>query len=67
MSLAWVGQQVVIGHFAVKEANHYNDAWSRFVAGDWTPDMIHYVYPDREHAQAALSYLRANGLLKTTD
>jgi hypothetical protein len=67
MSLAWVGQQVVIGHFAVEEANRYNDAWSRFVGGDWTPDMIHYVYPDvypdRERAQAGLSYLRANGLL----
>jgi hypothetical protein len=58
MSLVWVGQQVVIGHFAVEEANRYNDAWSRFVGGDWTSDMIHYVYPD-------FSYLRANGLLKT--
>jgi hypothetical protein len=67
LSLVWVGQQVVIGRFAVEEANRYNDAWSRFVGGDWTPDMLRYVYPDREHAQAGLSYLRANGLLNTSD
>jgi hypothetical protein len=67
LSLVWVGQQVVIGRFAVEEANRYNDAWSRFVGGDWTPDMLRYVYPDRERAQAGLTYLRANGLLKTTD
>jgi hypothetical protein len=65
--LTWVCQQVVIGRFAVGEANRYTDAWSRFVAGDWTPDMLRYVYPDRERAQAGLSYLRANGLLKTAD
>jgi hypothetical protein len=62
-SLAWFGQQIVIGRFAVEEASRYNDAWSRFVAGDWTPDMLRYVYPDRERAQADLAYLRANGLL----
>jgi hypothetical protein len=61
-SLAWFGQQIVIGRFAVEEASRYNDAWSRFVAGDWTPDMLRYVYPDRERAQADLAYLRANGL-----
>jgi hypothetical protein len=62
-SLAWFGQQIVIGRFAVEEASRYNDAWSRFVAGDWTPEMLRYVYPDRERAQADLAYLRANGLL----
>ena len=66
-SLAWFGQQIVVGHFVAEEANRYNDAWSRFVAGDWTPDMLHYVYPDRERAQAGLSYLRASGLFKATD
>ena len=29
--------------------------------------VLHYVYPDRERAQAGLSYLRATGLFKTTD
>jgi len=65
--LTWVGQQIVIGQFAVEEAKRYKDAWSRFVAGDWTPDMLRYVYPDRERAQAELTYLRTIGLLKTTD
>ena len=65
--LTWVGQQIVIGQFAVEEAKRYKDAWSRFVAGDWTPDMLRYVYPDRERAQAGLTYLRTIGLLKTTD
>ena len=64
--ITWVGQQIVIGHFAVEEANHYKDAWSRFAAGEWTPDMLRYVYPDRERAQAGLSYLRTIGILKTT-
>src|SRR5262249_49356062 len=50
--LTWVGQQIVVGYFAIEEAKRYKDAWSRFVAGDWTPDMLHYVYPDRERAQA---------------
>lgn len=67
ISLTWFGQQIVVGHFAVGEAKRYNDAWSRFVAGDWTPDMSHYVYPDRERAQAGLAYLRKNGLLNTTN
>jgi hypothetical protein len=67
IGLTWVGQQIVVGHFAIEEAKRYKDAWSRFVAGDWTPDMLHYVYPDRERAQAGLSYLRASGLFKATD
>jgi len=67
-SLAWFGQQIVVGHFVAEEANRYNDAWSRFVAGDWTADMLRYVSPDRDRAQAGLAYLRANGLLlKTTN
>ena len=44
ISLAWVGQQMVTGRFAIEEANRYKDAWLRFVAGDWTPDMLRYVY-----------------------
>ena len=65
-SLAWFGQQIVVGHFVAEEANRYNDAWSRFVAGDWTADMLRYVSPDRDRAQAGLAYLRANGLLSKT-
>jgi hypothetical protein len=51
-------QQIVVGRFAVQEAGRYNEAWSRFVAGDWTPDMLHYVYPDRNRAKESLAYLR---------
>ena len=40
LAIAWLGHQVVVGDFAIREANHYNDAWSRFVAGEWTPDML---------------------------
>jgi hypothetical protein len=65
--LTWLGQQLVAGRFAIAEADRYNDAWSRFVAGDWTPDMLHYIYPDRERAQAGLAYLRATGLLKAAN
>jgi hypothetical protein len=58
VSVALVVQQIVIGRFAVQEADRYKDAWSRFVAGEWTPDMLHYVYPDRNHAKEGLAYLR---------
>jgi hypothetical protein len=60
LAVAWLGHQVAVGEMAVKEASHYNDAWSRFVAGDWTPDMLLYVYPDHERALAGLAYLRRN-------
>jgi hypothetical protein len=62
-SLVWFGQQIVVGHLAAEEAKRYNDAWSRFVAGEWTADMLRYVAPDRDRAEAGLAYLRANGLL----
>jgi hypothetical protein len=58
----WLCQQVVAGSYAVKEADRYNDAWSRFVAGEWTPDMLHYVFPDRQAAEEGLSSLRKMGL-----
>jgi hypothetical protein len=58
ISVALVGQQFVVGRFAVQEADRYKEAWSRFVAGDWTPDMLQYVYPDRDRARAGLAYLR---------
>jgi hypothetical protein len=56
--LALLVQQVLAGNMAELEAARYNTAWSQFVSGAWTPDMEHYVYPDRERAEAALSYLR---------
>jgi hypothetical protein len=58
----WLCQQVIVGAYAVREAHRYNDAWSRFVAGEWTPDMLHYVFPNREGAQAGLAALRKLGL-----
>ena len=62
IAVTLVGQQIVIGRFAVQEASRYNQAWSHFVAGDWTPDMLHYVYPDRERAREGLAHLRKMGL-----
>ena len=62
LSAALFGQQLVAGTFAAREADRYNQAWSRFVAGEWTPDMLHYVYPDRSRANEGLAYLRANHL-----
>jgi hypothetical protein len=58
----WLCQQVIAGEYAVAEANRYNDAWSRFVAGAWTPDMLHYVFPDRQQALDGLANLRRMGL-----
>jgi hypothetical protein len=58
----WLCQQVIVGEYAVRQAQRYNDAWRRFVAGEWTPDMVHYVFPDREGALAGLASLRKLGL-----
>ena len=43
-------QQIVAGQAAKAEIARYNDAWRRFLAGEWTPEMEHYLYPDREQA-----------------
>jgi hypothetical protein len=59
MSIVFLGQQVIIGRFVVREADQYKDSWSRFVGGQWTPEMPHYVYWDRDEARAGLAYLRA--------
>ena len=58
----WFCQQAITGQYAIAEANRYNDAWSRFVDGEWTPDMLHYIYPDQQGAQAGLMNLRKMGL-----
>ena len=54
----WLTQQVAVGEYATAAVNQYNDAWSRFVAGEWTPDMQDHVYPLRDSAEAYLAYLR---------
>lgn len=59
LSIVLLGQQIVVGRFAVREADQYKESWSRFLAGDWTPEMLHYVYWDRDEARAGLAYLRA--------
>jgi hypothetical protein len=45
----------------------YKEAWSRFVAGDWTPDMLHYVYPDRNRAIEGLAYLRKMQIISSDE
>ena len=54
----WLAQQIVVGTYAAGEASRRNDAWARFVAGEWTPDMMQYVFPNREHAEEILADLR---------
>jgi hypothetical protein len=61
-AVALVCQQVIAGKYAVQEANRYKEAWTRFAAGEWSPDMLHYVYPDRDAAQAMVARLRQMGL-----
>ena len=56
--VVWLAQQVAVGEYAVATVNRINDAWSRFVAGEWTPDMLDYVYPNKDIAEAHLAYLR---------
>jgi hypothetical protein len=62
LSIVWLGQQVVAGEYAITEADRYKNAWSRFVAGEWAPDMLHYVYPDQRGAEAGVMNLRRMGL-----
>ena len=54
----WLAQQVVVGGYAIATVNQINDAWSRYVAGEWSPDMLKYIYPNREVAEARRAYLR---------
>jgi hypothetical protein len=58
LAVAWLAHQIVVGEMARAEADHYNDAWRRFVAGEWTPDMSRYIHPSHERALADLVYLR---------
>ena len=54
----WLAQQVAVGQYATTTVNHFNGVWSRFIAGEWTPDMLDYIYPNRDIAEAHLAYLR---------
>jgi hypothetical protein len=47
-SLILVLQQIVAGKAAIQETARCNEAWNRFISGQWTPDMEHYVYPDAQ-------------------
>jgi hypothetical protein len=51
-------QQFLVGRAAIAETNRYADAWTRFAAGAWTPDMEHYVYPDAAQARIMLDLLK---------
>jgi hypothetical protein len=64
LSVVWLCQQVVVGQRAVAEADQYNDAWLHFVAGEWTPEMSHYVYPYRQGAETGLANLRKMGIYR---
>jgi hypothetical protein len=56
---ALLAQQVMVGRAAMFQAGLYSDAWQRFSAGAWTPDMTHFVYPDRARAEKILAYMKA--------
>lgn len=56
--VVWLVQQVAVGEYAAGTVKHFNADWSRFIAGEWTPDMLDYIYPNRDIAEAHLAYLR---------
>lgn len=60
--MALLAQQVLVGRAAVVQVERYADAWARFTTGEWTPEMTHYVHPDRARAQQVLEYLRSKHL-----
>jgi hypothetical protein len=55
-------QQVAAGQAAVAVSAQYNDSYRRFAAGQWTPEMEHYVYPDRAEAERARALMQAQGI-----
>jgi hypothetical protein len=61
-SLILVFQQIVAGKAAMQETARYNETWNGFISGQWTPDMEHYVHPDKQRALLGLSYLRERHL-----
>ena len=58
ISIVFLGQQIIIGKFGVREANQYRilgHALSPVIG----PRMPYYVYWDRDEARAGSAYLRA--------
>jgi hypothetical protein len=62
IAAALLAQQWAAGLSLKQEAARYNDAWARFVQGEWTPDMTHYVYPDAGQAREILVYLHEHSV-----
>jgi hypothetical protein len=64
VATALLAQQVMVGRAAVFQAGLYSDAWQRFSAGAWTPDMAHFVYPDRARAEKILAYMKSQHIYR---
>jgi hypothetical protein len=55
-------QQISAGQAAVAGVAQYIDEYRRFAAGQWTPEMIHFVFPDRRGAERGLAIVRGEGI-----
>jgi hypothetical protein len=59
---ALLAQQLAAGLSLRQEAARYNDAWDRFLQGEWTADMTHYVYPEAGRARETVAWLREHSI-----
>jgi hypothetical protein len=61
-ALVLLVQQVAAGQAAVAVSAQYRESYRRFAAGQWTPEMERYVYPDRAKAERARDFMRAQDI-----
>jgi hypothetical protein len=57
-----MAQQVVAGRAAVAGTAEYTAQFHAFAAGQWAPEMLHFVYPDRAGAERGLAIVRSKGI-----
>jgi len=58
-------QQELAGRAGARVAEQYADAYRRFAAGEWTPDMERFVHPDRQVAEQGLVLVRHLGIYQS--
>jgi hypothetical protein len=60
-------QQIIVGRTALQQVEHYASDWDHFAAGEWTTEMLQYVYPERSRAEQILAYMKTRRIYGQTN
>ena len=60
-----LGQQIVAGRAAAAVAAQYAEAYRKFTAGLWTPEMVQFVDPDRANAERGQAVVKRLGIYQS--